>query len=478
MIDWSLCRFRTIGLSMDVKRYWISRSLVGLTLLAIGVMIFARGTGVREIHQVSTPATSAKPLGNPEPSAEDWPWWRGSQRQNIVPSANVPTTWSVSENVEWQVPIPGRGHSSPCIWGMKIFLTTSDDEQKTISLLCLDKQTGQNLWTRELHRGGFPAIHKKNTHASSSSACDGQFIYVASTVNESCFVTSVDFDGTIQWQRAAGPYSSEWGYGSSPVLHQSLVIVSADNRGHAIDRLMGTSWIAGLDRQTGEIRWRVKRGEGDSFGTPLVANVAGRDQLLLAGKEAVCSYDPVTGDEIWKCRWGVKRTANTLTHDGERVYATARQPSAETVCIAANGTGDVTDTHIVWKDSKTACDVPSPLVHDGRLYIVTDEGVLNCVDSQTGKLRWKKRLGGNVSSSLLLVNGQLYSSNEDGKTFIIAIDQRGDIIAENVLPDGILATPVISGSRLFVRTTSSLFSITAPQGGAVANNPDGTNKKF
>lgn len=464
---------------MDVKRYWIGRALIGVILIAIGGMMFIRSTGVREIRQLPASVNAAiQPLGNPEPSPDDWPWWRGTQRNNSVRSAEVPKTWSASDNVAWRTAIPGRGHSSPCIWGLRLFLTTSDDEQKTISLICIDTQTGNVGWIRELHRGGFPQIHKKNTHASASPACDGQFVYVASTVDESCYVTAVNLDGEIQWQRAAGPYSSEWGYGSSPTLHQSLVIVSADNRGHAIDRLMGTSWIAGLDRQTGEIRWRVKRGEGDSFGTPLVANVAGRDQLLLAGKEFVNSYDPATGEEIWKCRWGVKRTANTLTYDAERVYATARQPGAETICIAANGTGDVTDTHIVWKDNKTACDVPSPLLIDGRLYIITDEGVLNCLDAETGKVRWKKRLGGNISSSPLLINSQLFCSNEDGKTFVVSLDQRGDIVAENTLPDGILASPVISGQRLFIRTTNSLYCITQSQNGPIANNPNGSEKRF
>ena len=464
---------------MDVKRYWISRLLVVFVISAVGITMFVRGTGVREIRPTSAPVTtSIQPLGNPEPSPDDWPWWRGTQRQNIVASAEIPMTWSSSDHVAWTTAIPGRGHSSPCVWGPRLYVTTSDDEQKTISLLCIDQQNGAVIWTRELHRGGLPEIHKKNTHASSSPACDGQSIYVASTVNETCFVTAVSLDGDLQWQQSAGPYSSEWGYGSSPTLHQSLVIVSADNRGHAIDRLMGTSWIAGLDRQSGEIRWRVKRGEGDSFGTPLVANVADRDQLLLAGKEFISSYDPLTGDEFWKCRWGVKRTANTLTFDGKHVFATARQPGAETICISANGTGDVTETHVVWKDNKTASDVPSPLVHDGRLLIVTDEGVLNCVDAETGKVRWKKRLGGTVSSSPLLLNGRLLCCNEDGKTFVVDLDQRGDVIAENSLPDGILASPVISGHRLFIRTTKSLFCIARPHGGNLANNPDGSDQRF
>ena len=301
--------------------------------------------------------------------------------------------------------------------------------------------------------------HKKNSHASSTPACDGQFDYVASSVNGALWVTAVDFAGRIEWRHEAGPYSSEWGYGSSVAIHKSVVIVSADNRGNTVDRLMGSSWLAAIDRRTGEIVWRVKRVEGDSFGSPIVAHVAGRDQLLLAGKETITSYDPVTGDIVWKCRWESKRTANTVALDDLHVFASTRQPQGEILCIRADGEGDVTATHVVWREKKSACDVPSPCVYEGRLYVLGDDGVLTCLNASDGKMTWKRRLGGNVSSSPLIAGEHLYCCNEDGQTFVVNLAGRGEIVAENSLGHGILASPIVSRDRLYIRTLTGLYCI-------------------
>ena len=459
-----------------MKRFSNARWAMIFASLAVGLLLFLRNTGVREVRQ---PVDSKEqPLSAATPAPDDWPWWRGSGRNNSIASVTTPLNWSISDNVEWKASIPGRGHSSPCLWDSKIFLTTSDPDEKTIALICLSKETGKTLWQTELHRGGFPEIHKKNSYASSSPACDGKFVFNVSVINNALHVSAIDFAGRIEWQSEAGPYSSEWGYGSSPVIHDSLVIVSADNRGNPVDRLMGTSWLAALHRKTGKIVWRIKRREGDSFGSPTVARIADRDQLLLAGKEWVSSYNPLSGDELWKFRWNAKRTANTLTFDDQNVFASTRQPQGETICIRADGHGDVTDTQLVWRDTKTSCDVPSPTVHDGRFYCASDDGVLTCLNSTDGKAVWKKRLGGNISSSPIIINDQLYCCNEEGTTFAIPLKQRGEVVAENVLDEGILASPIVSGNRLFIRTLSNLYCLSAPQITPIANGPEDANKRL
>ena len=461
---------------MDVKRLWNGRFLIVLSSLVLGLLLFLRNTGVREVHR-EIDATSDS-VTDPQPASDDWPWWRGLASSNVVSTSAPTLRWSASENVAWRTSVPGRGHASPCLWGERIFLSTSDVEHQTISLLCFDKETGLSLWQTELHQGGFVEIHKKNSHASATPASDGRFVYVTSCVNGALWVTAVDFTGRVEWRREAGPYSAEWGYGSSPAIHKSLVIVSADNRGSGVDRLMGSSWLAALHRQTGEIVWRVKRPDGDSFGSPVVAHIADRDQLLLAGKDSVSSYDPTTGGVLWKCHWDAKRAANTVTFDGLHVYASSRHPQSEIICIRADGEGDVTATHLVWREQKSACDVPSPCVHEGRLYSLCDDGVLTCLSAADGNMMWKRRLGGNVSSSPLIAGEHLFCCNEDGTTFVVKLGGRGEVVAENSLGDGIMASPVVSRDRLYIRTSTGLYCFAAPISVPIADEPEESRRRL
>lgn len=462
---------------MDAKRCGIWRPLIlSISLAGIGAVVFLAPRGVREIRpvaQVAEPST-----GQLEPAPDDWPCWRGQSHANVVISSHPPLQWSVSENIAWRTAVEGRGHSSPCLWHDRIFLTTSDAKQQTILLLSFDRETGRILWQTEIHRGGLMTIHQKNSYASSTVACDGRFVYVTSQVHGAIWASAVDFQGNVTWQTNAGPYSSEWGYGSSPAMFQSLLIVAGDNRGEGVDRLVGSSWMAGLERTTGKIVWRIKRPDGDSFGSPVVARVAGRDQLVISGKDGVYSYVPATGECLWKCRSNTKRTANTLVFDDQRVYASTRQPQGEIICIRADGDGDVTDTHVVWRERKSASDVPSPCLRDGHLLSVTDEGVLTCLNADDGKTVWKKRLGGNFSSSPLIAGQHLFCCNEEGQTFVIDLESRGDVIAENRLNDGIMASPVITGDRLYVRTLTSLYCLSARSPASLAEKPAAVDQRL
>lgn len=461
----------------DVKRVWIGPFVVILSFLAIGSVAVLRNSGVREVRPPIEVACHES-LIDADPSPDDWPCWRGASSDNVVKSSTPLLNWSASDNIEWKVSVPGRGHASPCLWGERVYLSTSDDEKKVMELICLDKATGQARWRTELHRGGWMPAHEKNTHASSTPACDGKHVYVANMLSGALWITAVDLSGQIVWKREAGPYSSEWGYGSSVVLHKSLVIACADNRGSGVDRLVGSSWIAAMNCATGEIVWRVKRPEGDSFGSPIVAHLAGRDQLVLAGKGSVVSYDPLTGQVIWICRWDGKRTANTVAFDDLHVFASTRQPQSETVCIRADGEGDVTKSHIVWHEKKSACDVPSPCFYDGRLYVFADDGILTCLDATNGRVLWKKRLGGNVSSSPLIAGGHLYCSNEQGTTFVLNLAERGDVVAENSLGDGIMATPIVSRNKLYIRTLTNLFCLSDQRADIVADKQEETQPRF
>jgi outer membrane protein assembly factor BamB len=352
--------------------------------------------------------------------------------------------WSSTKNVLWRTDVPGSGHATPIVCGERVFVATSDTSQETMSLLCFARATGKQLWQRELHRGGFARIHQKNSHASPTPACDGQRVFTVFTVQNALRVSAVDLDGAIIWQAEAGPFDSLHGYGSSPVLFESLVIVSGDNR--------GPGYLAALHRETGEIVWRVQRGNQPSFSTPIIANVGGRNQLLLSGQDQVTSYDPATGELLWKTEGPASTTANTMAWNDEFVFASGGYPQDGIMAIRPDS-GEV-----AWKNDERDY-VPSPLVLGDRLLVVQDRGVAICFDAKTGKSLWKQRLGGNFSASPTLAGEYVYVPDEDGKMIVFKVTPKFEKIAENDLGDGGFASPVICGGQLFLRTSRSLYCI-------------------
>jgi outer membrane protein assembly factor BamB len=455
--------------------------LVGVAAIlgAVALVVYSRA-GVREIAApAQRTTTEAAALAEARPGPNDWPWWRGSTRDGAAPaSALPPTSWSVSENIAWKAEIPGVGHASPCIWGNRVFLATADEAAQTQSLVCVALETGRPLWNIELHRGELCEKHKKNSHASATPACDGTHIYTAFANHGAIWMSAIDLEGHIVWQREVGPYASRWGFGSSPLLYGDCVFVNGDNKGDHLDRLAGgASFLAALDRRSGNIVWRVKRPYGDSYGTPVIAKLAGRDQLLLSGKHTVISYDPANGRPFWTSKWEADRTASTLAFGDDRVFATVRIPGANLICLKADGAGDVSESHLAWSDTRAASDIPSPLFHEGRLYLSGDNGVMSCLAVDTGKSLWKKRLGGDFSASPIIANACVYVTNEVGTTFVLKAGDSFEQIAENALDEPILATPSVSGHRLLIRTAQHLYCIAEGAGATTASGDDDATKR-
>lgn len=444
---------------------------LAFTLILLTLAFGASGCNkVEEPPESVTPATPNAPVSPalfeaspvkllPESEVTDWPWWRGAQLNNKSVDQDVPLTWSESEekseNIVWKSPVPGRGLSTPTIYDDQIYLTTADEEKKTIHLLCYGREEGEPRWNKVLHEDGFQVTHKKNSQASQTVAFDGERAFVPHLVERDgqtgIWVSAVDMSGEIVWQVNAGAFTSLHGYGSSPVLYGSLVIIAADNG--------ETGFIAALERSTGKTRWRVERAKEHSFATPTIAHVAGRDQLLLHGTRIVASYDPATGQELWRCDGASKAAANTMVADNTRVYASGGYPEKVLLAIRADGSGDVSETHIEWKKSKGICYVPSMLLHEGLLYAINDDGIGHCYVAETGEAIWKKRVPGNFSASPTLVGDRLYIPNEAGKMYVLKTGREFEILAENDLEDGGFATPVIVGGRIYLRTDHNLYCI-------------------
>lgn len=446
----------------------------GVALLAlVGLWL---STGVREIHRANLAMNFC--LVDPVPGDEDWPWWRGPQQNGYLERSQPPIRWTPSANIGWQMRIPGRGHASPIVWNGRIYVTTVDDERDSLLLECLDRASGQRIWQSAVQRGGLPQIDAKNSGAAAMPACDGVRIFVASVQAGMLTVTAVDLTGKIVWQREAGPYSSSWGYGASPVISGSLVIVSADQRGSPASRWRGASFLAALHRQTGEIIWRIPRPAGDSFGTPVVARIAGRDQLVLPGRRGVTAYNPADGTMLWTCGWSMDRPVGSVAFDENCVYASIRYPHEQIVCIRADGTGDVTATHVVWRERRSSSDLTSPLVCDDDLLILADEGILTCLDKATGKVRWRKRLNGKFSASPVAVGNFVYCVNEAGNAYVIDRTNRGEVVAENPVGQGCFAPPAVTGNWLLFRSAQGLLMAQPPSPSPYVDAPTPQRRRF
>lgn len=436
---------------------------LGLILIVciVGATGCSRAAPVSEIRPVSTRAPAAGGVtdaasedGNStapqtiEPAETDWPCWRGADQTGIALS-DAPTEWSATKNVVWSVDVPGKGHSSPTVWGERVFLATADEGAKTMLLLAFSREKGDLLWTCPLHQGGFMHVHGKNTQASATAACDGKHVYWVAMVKDAIWLSAVTLEGKIAWQTEVGPFVSMHGYGSSPVLYKGLVIVQGDSN--------GPGWLSAINAQTGETHWRVQRGSGASFGTPVIAHVAGKPpQLLLSGQDKVISYDPLTGDKLWECSGPSTVAANTMCARGDLVFASGGYPQRNVFAIKADGSGQ-----IVWR-KPWKCYVPSMLVDGDRLVIPQDDGVLHVVEATTGKELWTKRVGGDLTSSPVLAGGKLYVTIEAGKTVIFGSTSKSTEVATNDNGERCYATPTICGGQIFLRTHSKLLCIGEP----------------
>jgi outer membrane protein assembly factor BamB len=244
------------------------------------------------------------------------------------------------------------------------------------------------------------------------------------------------------------------GYSASPALFKSAVIVPTDSAANTPHRLTA------LHRKTGRIVWQVLRPDNrESYASPLVAHVAGRDQLFIVGPDMTRAYDPNNGELLWQCDGPTQYNAATVAFGPQMIYATGGYPGKALLGIRADGSGDVTVTHLVWRSDRKAGYVPSPLLYDGFLYAVSDVGLMRCYDAGSGQVVWEQNLGAPFYSSPVLVGERIYLFDRKGKGYVIKAGDHLEMLAENSLPDGVFATPVICGGRIYLRTLGDFFCL-------------------
>lgn len=377
----------------------------------------------------------------PDPS-QDWPAWRGPNANGkAAENQTPPTSFGENQNVQWKVTVPGRGHSSPVILGDQIFLTTADEQRQVQGVICFDKNSGKQLWITPVHKGNFPAqIHKKNTHASGSVATNGESIFTVFYNQGQIKVSALSLEGKPLWSKSAGrfnPKKYKFGYGASPLLYKDIVIATGESD--------NGSFITAFDQKTGASGWKIPRRADISFSSPIVANIANRDQLLISGLFEVSSYDPNNGKKLWSVPGTTQATCGTMVWDGETVFASGGYPEAQTIAVKADG------SEVLWKN-KQKCYEQSMLAHDGYVYGYTDGGIAVCWRASDGREMWKARLGGNVSASPILANGNIYLANEAGSIFIFkATPESYQQVSKTQLGDDIFPTPAFVDNKIFYR---------------------------
>ncbi|HVX11465.1 MAG TPA: PQQ-binding-like beta-propeller repeat protein [Pirellulales bacterium] len=381
-----------------------------------------------------------------------WPRWRGPRGDGHSTETTLPVTWD-NHDVAWKSPIPGVGESSPIIWLDKLFLTTSEKDGSQRSVLCFDRRDGQLLWKQTVAYPGPPEeLHKMNTFASPTCVTDGEVV-VAFFGRAGLHAYSLE--GKHLWSNDLGVFENPWGVGASPVLVGDLVIQNGD-----ADR---DAFLAAFDKRTGTTKWRVPRPDHRGWSTPILIDIAGRQELVLNGHEGVTAYAPATGRQLWFCQSFAGRGEPTAT-PGQGLIFLVNGLAGDIYAVKPGGNGNVTSTRMAWHTQRRAGrDLPSPIVIDQYLIVASMGGVAICYDATSGAVVWQDRLGGTVSASPIAAAGLAYFQIEDGTVTVIKPGPQPEQVAQNKIDiegdEVFRASPAPCEGQLFLRSDRALYCI-------------------
>jgi len=417
-------------------------------------------------------------------SAGNWPQWRGPDGSGISNEKNLPLEWSPTKNIKWKTPIEGRSHSSPIVWGNRVFLTTAIEgpvvsgakavkhmdgdreflhpdsvganHKHTFKVLCLDRDSGKLLWQATAWEGTpYDNRHRKGSYAASTPATDGKLVY-AFFGTEGLY--AYDFKGKLTWKAQLGNLGTVgMGTGTSPILFDDFVIVQCDEENGA------SSFIVALDKKTGKEVWKTPRKVQVSWSTPILVRGATRTELITSGTEFVISYDPATGKELWRHKGVESNAIPSPVANSEMVFLSAGFPAKIAMAIRLGGSGDLTGTpNVLWTYAKGTAYVPSPILYGDYLYLTTDRGVLTCIDAKTGEVKYE---GGRIpipatfTASPVAFDGKILMTSEDGDTFIVKSGPKHEILGTNSVGEPVYASPAIADGRIFIRGEKNLYCI-------------------
>jgi outer membrane protein assembly factor BamB len=401
-------------------------------------------------------------LGGAQSSqAEDWPGWRGPRGDGSSLEKNVPVKWdgAAGNNVAWCAEIPGEGHSSPIVLGKRIFVTSAMPDTEERLLLCLDRDSGRELWRKTVLNSPLEKKHRENSYASSTPATDGQRIFVSFLDGLDAVITAYDLDGKELWTVRPGKFTSQHGYSSSPVVFEDKLIVNGDHDVAPGDP-NGDAWIAALSRKDGHTLWKIDRENNTrSYCTPLIRDVDGRTQMILSGSKCVASYDPRTGSRNWIIDGPTEQFVASIVYNPKHdmIFMTGGFPAHHILGIKGDGQGNVTESKIVWRTTKGVSYVPSPISEGDYFVVVSDGGIASCFHAATGEMYWQERVGPHAHSSIVSANGLVYITTDDGSTTVIKPGPTFEVLAHNSLGEPTSSSPAISDDHLFLRGAKHLY---------------------
>lgn len=386
---------------------------------------------------------------------ENWPGWRGPRGDGTVHDApGLPVGFTITDDTVWKSKIPGTGHASPVIWEDRIFLVSADEKTQARSLICLERETGKVIWSKVVLEAPFEEIHRLNSRASSTPATDGERIFVSFLDGEKMFIAAYDLEGNQLWEKRPGVFSSKHGYCSCPVLWKEKVIINGDHDGEA--------YIVALDQETGETIWKTERpNKRRSYCTPIIREIEGRNQLILSGSESVASYDPDTGAQHWVIDGPTEQFVASLVYNENLnlLFMTCGFPQKHMLAIRPGGSGNVTKTHIAWRDTAGASYVPSPVAIGDYFLVVADNGVASCFVAETGERLWRERLPGGHSASILAANDLAYFTSDEGIVSVVRPGPEFNVVAQSRIGENVYASPAVYGNQLFIRGEEHLYCI-------------------
>jgi outer membrane protein assembly factor BamB len=396
-------------------------------------------------------------------SADDWPQWRGPLLNGTSRETGLPLKWNADENISWKLPLPEWSGSTPIVWGDSIFLNVAQGD--ALALWCVDRNGPTVKWKAPI--GGGNHKERKQNMSSPSPVTDGMAVYAMTGTG---ILKAFDFAGTELWtrdiQKDYGRFGLNWGYASSPLLHEGALYVQVLHGMRTDD----TSYLLRIDVKTGKTVWKADRPSAaisespDAYTTPALLQYGTSTEIVVSGADVVTGHDPATGRELWRLK-GLNpdndpnyRIVASPVVAGGLVVAPSRQ--SPVIAIKPGGRGDITLTHRAWQFSRGP-DVPSPVSDGTHLFLVTDKGVVYTLDMKTGVVVWgpARLKSGTYSASPVIADGRVYVTNEDGLTSVFKAGPAFELLAENPLSDYTLSSPAISQGQIFIRTAAHLFAI-------------------
>lgn len=393
--------------------------------------------------------------------AGEWPRFRGPNGTGIAADKDVPVKFTADDGILWKTAIPGVGHSSPVIWGDRVFLQTAAADGSERQLLCLDAASGKILWTKSAP-GKEAHTHDRNTLASSTPATDGERVYVLFWDGGKIQLCAFDFKGNQLWKRDLGGFRSQHGPGLSPVVYDGKVFLNNDQDRSAV--------LLAFDARTGRPAWRaVRKAHRACYSTPFIRKRDdGKDELIVASTAGITAYNPGTGAANWTYKWSF--TGMPLRTVGSPILASGLivigsgdgRGDRHLIAVRPGKKGDVTSTNLVWEEQKSFPYVPTPLAHGDHLYTVNDQGIAACHVAKTGEQVWTARLGSPVSASPILVDGKVCAVGEDGAVYVFRAATTFKLLGKSRLGETVFSSPAVSDNRLFIRGREHLFCIAKP----------------